>query len=194
MHIFEPFYTTKEKGRGTGLGLATVYGIVTQNGGNIWCCSEEGHGTAFKIYLPRVYEKAEHSELKHVIDKSHCGAETILVVEDEDNVRRMVVAMLKSHGYEVIQACHGSEALRIFEEPGIDIHLILTDVVMPGISGRELVERLKKTGNSFKVLYMSGYTDDVITHHGVLEEGVHLISKPFSTFDLLKKIRLVLNE
>src|SRR5208283_2296485 len=191
-HIFEPFFTTKGKDKGTGLGLATVYGIVKQNGGNIWCYSEEGKGTTFKIYLPRVYEKADVLQQETMEAFPTGGTETILVIEDEDGVRKATVNILKQHGYAVIEAGNGGEALDICEIKDRPIDLVLTDVVMPYIGGREFIKRLKILRNGFKVLYMSGYTNDVISHHGILEQGVNFIGKPFSSSDLLRKVRDVL--
>ncbi|MBF0559569.1 MAG: response regulator [Nitrospirae bacterium] len=192
-HIFEPFFTTKGKDKGTGLGLATVYGIVKQNGGDIWCYSEEGKGTTFKIYLPRVYGKTEAHILNSVIKELPNGYETILVVEDEAPVRRSTVTILQKHGYTVLEACHGIEALEIMGEIKKPIHLILTDVVMPNMSGREFIERLNVLRNGFKVLYMSGYTNDIMSHYKILDEGMNFISKPFSSTDLLEKVRDVLD-
>src|SRR5208283_2894508 len=192
-HIFEPFFTTKEKDKGTGLGLATVYGIVKQNRGNIWFYSEESKGTTFKIYLPRVYGKAEVLQKKTMEAYPAGGTETILVIEDEDKVRNATINILKKHGYSVIGASHGGEALDICEKRTAPVDLVLTDVVMPHVSGREFVGRLKVLRDGFKVLYMSGYTNDVISHHGILEEGVNFISKPFSSSDLLRKVRDVLD-
>ncbi|MBF0558352.1 MAG: response regulator [Nitrospirae bacterium] len=192
-HIFEPFFTTKEKGKGTGLGLATVYGIVKQNGGNIWCYSEEGKGTTFKIYLPRTYEKTQACQVSTAPKTLPRGVETILVVEDEDYIRNATVMTLKQYGYTVIEARHGDEALTICEKWNRSLNLILTDVVMPHLSGWELVERLKDIRNDFKVLYMSGYTNDVISHHGILDKDTNFIAKPFTSYKLLGKIRAVLD-
>jgi len=191
--VFEPFFTTKEKGRGTGLGLSTVYGIVKQSGGNIWVYSEPAQGTTFKIYLPRVDEPAE--ELRKKIEGAELprGSETILLVEDDEKVRELAVKILEMQGYEVLEAGSGSEALRICQEFKKPIHLILTDVVMPEMSGRQLAERLREVCEGFKVLYMSGYTDNAIVHHGVLEKGVDFIQKPFTMDGLARKVREVLD-
>jgi PAS domain S-box-containing protein len=191
--VFEPFFTTKEIGKGTGLGLSTVYGIVKQSGGNIWVYSEAGKGTAFKIYLPQVDEPL--TELKEVVSKGiPRGDETILIVEDEETVRKLAVRILKSLGYRVFEAPEGGRALILCEEFKGPIHLILTDVVMPGMSGPNLVERLRKIHPEMRVLYMSGYTDNAILHHGVLEKGTNFIQKPFTLENLARKVREVLDK
>jgi PAS domain S-box-containing protein len=191
--VFEPFFTTKEMGKGTGLGLSTVYGIVKQSGGNIWVYSEAGKGTAFKIYLPQVDEPL--TELKEVVSKGiPRGDETILIVEDEETVRKLAVRILKSLGYRTFEAPEGGRALILCEEFKEPIHLILTDVVMPGMSGPNLVKRLKEIHPEMRVLYMSGYTDNAILHHGVLEEGTNFIQKPFTLENLARKVREVLDK
>ncbi len=190
--IFEPFFTTKERGKGTGLGLSTVYGIVKQSGGNIWVYSEPGQGATFKIYLPRVEEAAEDIK-REVFGEIPRGDETVLVVEDEEIVRKLAVRILKGLGYKVLEASDGGKALILCEEYQDPIHLILTDVVMPGMSGRKLVERLKVIHPEAKVLYMSGYTDNVIVHHGILEERIEFIQKPFTLESLARKVRRVLD-
>ncbi len=192
--IFEPFFTTKEKGKGTGLGLSTVYGIVKQSGGNIWVYSEPGQGTSFKIYLPAAEEATEDFPEKETIKETPRGNETILIVEDDESLRKLAVHVLEKQGYTVLEASQESEAMGIFRERKEPIHLVLMDVVMPGISGRLLIERLKEIRNDFKVLYMSGYTDDVIAHHGVLEKGVKFIQKPFTMDSLARKVREVLDK
>jgi PAS domain S-box-containing protein len=191
--IFEPFFTTKEKGKGTGLGLSTVYGIVKQSGGNIWVYSEPGQGSTFKIYLPRVEEEGEFQRvpIEKEIPK---GSETILVIEDDDSVRRVAVRFLKRQGYVVFEAKRGEEALEIFKNHNGPIHLILVDVIMPGESGPQLIERIKENSWEFKVLYMSGYTDNAIVHHGVLKKGVEFIQKPFTLESLSRKVREVLDK
>jgi CheY-like chemotaxis protein len=192
---FEPFFTTKDKGKGTGLGLSTCYGIVKQSGGNIWAYSESGRGTTFKIYLPRVEEVSK--EMKHKVETAEIlkGTETILAVEDEMEVRKLVARILKGQGYTVIEASDGEEAIKLAQKnSGKQIHLLLTDVVMPGMSGRELAVTLGLHHPNLKVLYMSGYTDDAIVHHGVLEEGVNYIQKPFTLDALARKVREVLDQ
>ncbi|MDO9123155.1 MAG: ATP-binding protein, partial [Deltaproteobacteria bacterium] len=192
--LFEPFFTTKEKGKGTGLGLSTVYGIVKQSGGNIWVYSEPGQGTTFKIYLPRVDEPLEEAGERVVQKELPCGGETILVVEDEEKVRQVTVQILTKNGYTVLEASHGDEAKQICEQHGGPIHLIVTDVVLPGMNGRELAESLASRYPGAKVLYMSGYTDNAIVHHGVLEKGLHFLQKPFNLEGLLRKVREVLDK
>ncbi len=193
--IFEPFFTTKEKGKGTGLGLSTVYGIVKQSGGHISVYSEPGKGTTFKIYFPRVDEpllgelrrKTERKELFH-------EGETILVVEDEKEVRKLAVRILEKQGYRMLEASTGENALLVCKEHKEPIHLLLTDVVMPGMNGRELMESLTSLRPETKVLFMSGYADDAIARHGVLEEGMNYIQKPFATDRLIRKVREVLDK
>jgi len=190
--VFEPFFTTKEKGKGTGLGLSTVYGIVKQSGGNIWVYSEVGHGTTFKIYLPRVdghpMESAEKVDRKEVA----CRGETILVVEDEEPVRRLLGRILQKRGYNVLLALNGDDAVSICQKQNGPIHLMVTDVVMPGMNGGELAKLVVPIRQEMKVLFMSGYTDDAIVHLGVLEPGINFIQKPFSPNALSQKIREVL--
>jgi CheY-like chemotaxis protein len=191
--IFEPFFTTKEKGMGTGLGLSTVYGIVKQSGGNIWVYSEPGHGTTFKIYFPRVDEPIEvfEEKLKKELPR---GSETILVVEDEEEVRKLTVQILSKHGYTVLEASSGDEALRICEQHEVPIDLMITDVVMPQMNGKELSDRFKGLRPNAKVLFTSGYTEHVVVHHGVLEKGLNYIQKPFSVDGLARKVREVLDK
>jgi two-component system, cell cycle sensor histidine kinase and response regulator CckA len=194
-HIFEPFYTTKDQGKGTGLGLSTVYGIVNQSGGNIWVYSEVGQGTIFKIYLPRVVCKTSAPQADLQADKPLVsgGTETILLVEDEPQIRRMTFEFLTESGYEVLVAANGIEALKILEEKSAPVHLILTDVIMPGMNGRELAERVTVLRPGTKVLYMSGYTNDAIVRHGVLDSGTWFIQKPFSPDALGSTVREVLD-
>ena len=192
--VFEPFFTTKEKGRGTGLGLSTVYGIVKQSGGNIWVYSEPSHGTTFKIYLPRVDEPLEELRKKTIGEELPHGSETVLVVEDEEKVRTLTVEILGRQGYRVLDASQGEDALAISEKHKGPIHLFLVDVVMPGISGTELAKHLTSLHPETRILYMSGYTDDVIVHHGVLEKGVNYIQKPFTIDELTRKVREVLDK
>jgi PAS domain S-box-containing protein len=190
-HLFEPFFTTKEPGKGTGLGLATVYGIVKQSGGSIYAYSELGHGSTFKVYLPRVDAAVERRTVS--APRRFQGSETVLVVEDEDSLREITRELLESNGYRVLVAKDGPAALEGAERFGGAIHLLLTDVVMPGINGRELARRLQARRPSLRVLYMSGYTDDAIARHGVLEPGTLLLSKPFTEELLTRRVREALD-
>ncbi len=193
--VFEPFFTTKEKGKGTGLGLSTVYGIVKQSGGNIWVYSELGKGTTFKIYLPRVDEPLEERRVgREVKEGLPRGNETILLVEDDEEVRKLAVQVLVNQGYKVLEAPQGLDAFLICAEHDDPIHLLLTDVVMPKMSGRELAETLISLRPKIKVLYMSGYTDNAIVHHGILGEGMNYLQKPFSVKELSRKVREVLDK
>jgi CheY-like chemotaxis protein len=193
-NIFEPFFTTKEKGKGTGLGLSTVYGIIKQSGGYIWVYSEPGKGTTFKIYLPKVAEEVEDIEMRKSPPETLKGKETILLVEDDQGVRDVSEVILKQFGYQVLKAGNGEEALEIIKDNGENIQLMITDLVMPGMSGKELTDRLNGLGNGFKVLYLSGYTDEAILHHGILDKGIDFLAKPFGTEELLRKVREVLDE
>jgi CheY-like chemotaxis protein len=190
--VFEPFFTTKEPGKGTGLGLATVYGIVKQSQGYISLYSEPGHGTTFKIYLPRSDEPST-TEMTDEDAPLPRGTETILLVEDEQSIRRMGRLILEAQGYSVLEAPSGASALTAVEEHAAAIHLILTDVVMSGMNGRDLSERLIKIRPSVKVLFMSGYTEDTIVRHGVLEADIAFLQKPFTPADLARKVREVLD-
>jgi len=192
-HLFEPFFTTKEKGEGTGLGLSTVYGIVKQSGGNIWAYSELGRGTTFKVYLPWAEEAVETYKPKPVPAAPPGGSETILLVEDEEAVRTMVSKILQNKGYTVLEAHHGNEALRVSQRHRGPIHLVVTDVVMPQMSGRELAERLKRVYPKIRVLFMSGYPDRAIVHHGVLGAGTAFLQKPFALNALEWKVRELLD-
>ena len=191
-HIFEPFFTTKEVGKGTGLGLATVYGIVKQSGGYIWVDSALGFGSSFQIYLPRVEESVSKSTAEAPTDNLR-GSETILLVEDADALRKLAHSFLADHGFQVITASSGEEALRVAELYGHPIDLLVTDVVMPGMNGRALADRLLAKQPKLKVLYISGYTDSFIAGHGVLEAGTFLLHKPFTEEVLIRKVRDVLD-
>ena len=191
--IFEPFFTTKEKGKGTGLGLATVYGIVKQSGGWIWVYSEPGHGTSFKVYFPRASEAAAPVAPSPASPLSVRGSETVLVVEDDEMIRNLVQKVLKANGYTVLVAAGGRDAERVAGQHPGPIHLLMTDVVMPGMNGREVAQRLAAARAGIRVLYLSGYTDDAIVHHGVLKPGVAFLQKPFTPAVLGRKVREVLD-
>jgi len=193
-HIFEPFYTTKESGRGTGLGLSTVYGVVKQSGGYIWVYSEVGKGTSFKVYLPRVKDTVPISAAPEPpASATRQVHETILLVEDEPAVRELAQIVLSERGYTVIEALTPEDAERLAVNNGAEIHLLLTDVVMPGISGRELAKRLTGRYPNLRVLYMSGYTYNVIAQDGTLEEGISFLQKPFTPQVLIQKVREALD-
>ena len=191
-HLFEPFFTTKDINKGTGLGLATVYGTLRQSGGFVSVASKVGQGTTFEIFLPRVEEAVEAVEVPVAPVTSLRGAETILVVEDDDAVRRMTREFLKIQGYVVLEDRGAGEAIQVMQTHGDDVDLVLTDVLMPGMKGRELVERLADLRPDLKVLYMSAYTEDAAINIGVLSPGTEFIEKPFSPDGLAAKVRQVL--
>ena len=192
--VFEPFFTTKEKGKGTGLGLSMVYGIVRQSSGDIWVYSEPGQGTTFKIYLPRTEEEADRPQKREDTDSFPGGSETVLLVEDDELVRDLANRLLKQLGYRVLEATNGEEALTVAKEhDGETIHLLLADIVMPQMGGKALADRLKIPRPNVKVLYTSGYADNAIVHHGVLDPGTHFLQKPFSLKMLSHKVREVLD-
>jgi CheY-like chemotaxis protein len=192
--IFEPFFTTKERGKGTGLGLATVYGIVKQAGGDIWVYSEVGKGATFKLYFPVVSEPASDAIGGDISTAPDVGHATILVVEDEQGVRDLTAKLLKLMGYTVLIASSGEEALVLAQAHKGCIELLLTDVVMPGMGGKRLAEELRRRRPEIKVLYVSGYTENTISDHGVLDAGVEFLAKPFSREALAGKLREALSK
>jgi len=192
-HIFEPFFTTKVKGKGTGMGLSTVYGIVKQSGGYVWVYSEPNQGSTFKIYLPRIDDPIETQDAANLAEELSAGVETVLLVEDEEAVRSLVCKVLRASGYTVLESLNPADALRIAREHPDPIHLLLTDVVMPQMSGREVANQVIVLRPSTKVLFISGYTDDAIVHHGVLDPKTAFLHKPFSPDALARKVREVLD-
>ena len=191
--IFEPFFTTKETGKGTGLGLSIIYGIVKQSDGHVWVQSEVGRGTTFEVYLPRAEQEAESMSPASAPVYSH-GSETILVVEDDESVRKLVRGILQRTGYAVIEARDGVEAMRITENRTLPIQLVMTDIVMPHMTGPELVERLSATRPDVRVLYMSGYTDRAVVQQHTELPGMPHLQKPFTPEALLAKVREVLDK
>ena len=192
--VFEPFFTTKEMGKGVGLGLSTVYGIVKQSGGYIWVDSELGKGSIFSLYFPKVNKPIQNNGTheKDVIE-SYRGNETVLVVEDEQEVRKLVCSSLREYGYKVFCASNGVEALDFVRDNNLEIDLLLTDVIMPKMDGHELSIQLSEVCPFVKVVYMSGYTDNTIVHHGVLDPGTIFVQKPVTTSEIAKTIRVVLD-
>jgi signal transduction histidine kinase/ActR/RegA family two-component response regulator len=192
-HVFEPFFTTKGIGEGTGLGLAMVYGAVQQNSGHITAESEPGRGTTFSIYLPRYLGETHQAQAKGDLETRAGGKETILLVEDEPSVLALTTKLLESQGYTVLAASTPDDANRLAQEHPAKIHLLITDVIMPGMNGRQLWRQLNAFRPDMKCIYMSGYPDNVIAPHGVLEEGAHFIQKPFVSKDLAAKVREALD-
>src|SRR5947208_2662519 len=192
-HAFEPFFTTKPRGQGTGLGLAMVYGTVKQSGGFIWVYSEPGRGATFKIYLPRVDAPVESATPPAPVERPPRGSETVLLAEDEPAVRAIAQQVLERHGYTVLASQSGADALALAAQHGATIHLLLTDVVMPGMSGRDLADRLTAQRPGIRVLYISGYTDNAIVRHGMLDPGLAYLQKPFRPDALVRKVRDVLD-
>ncbi|MDD3049587.1 MAG: ATP-binding protein, partial [Candidatus Cloacimonetes bacterium] len=192
-HIFEPFFTTKEKGQGTGLGLATTYGIVKQNNGFINVYSEPGEGTTFRIYFPCSYDKntIKRTDQSDSIQRGH--GQKVLLVEDESAIRKIGVKMLEELGFVAVPASDPDEAIEIIKEHKESINILLTDVVLPGMNGKRLYDELEKFNPELKVIYMSGYTANVIAHHGILQEGIVFLQKPFSMKELSLKISQLFN-
>jgi CheY-like chemotaxis protein len=191
--IFEPFFTTKEPGKGTGLGLATVYGIVKQSGGYIWVYSEPGRGATFKVYLPRVDAPVESLAPARPVEGTTAGTETILLAEDDEQLRKLVRGLLDRMGYRVLSAAGAEDALGQAREHRGHIHLLLSDIVMPGEGGHQLARRLAETRPAIRALFMSGYTDAAIVDHGILERGLHYLQKPFTPAVLARRVRDVLD-
>ena len=194
--VFEPFFTTKEKDKGTGLGLSTVYGIVKQSGGDIWVYSEPSYGTTFKIYFPRVDEPQDIEGVKEegVEEGLPLGDETILLVEDNEEVRKVTARILKMQGYRVLEASNEGDAFSICDQHDGPINLMVTDIVMPKMDGPELAKQLLSLYPEMKVIYMSGYVENIIPHHGILEKGMEYIQKPFTVNELARKVREVLDK
>jgi len=190
--IFEPFFTTKEPGKGTGLGLSTVYGIVKQSGANIWLYSEPGLGTTFKIHLPAADASVDTAPAAAAAG-TLAGVETVLLAEDDEQLRRLTRRALAGHGYTVLEADSSPAALEIARRHAGPIHLLLTDVIIPGMDGRSLAEALRAQRPGLRVLFMSGYADKAIVHHGVLDPGVAYLAKPFTTEAVARKVREVLD-
>ena len=192
-NLFEPFFTTKEVGKGTGLGLATIYGIVKQNAGFINVYSEPGQGSTFKIYLPRLGEDEDDDKAVPEKKTAAGGTETILLVEDDPSILTITRMMLERKGYSVLLAATPSEAIDLAKIHADKIHLLMTDVIMPEMNGRDLAGLLKELYPAIRLLFMSGYTADIIAHQGILDDGISFIQKPFSMADLTEKLRDVLD-
>jgi CheY-like chemotaxis protein len=192
-HLFEPFFTTKNPGRGTGLGLATAYGIIRQSGGAIGIYSELGEGTTARIFLPRVAQEAPEPQAEEILGQRLEGAETILLVEDEARVRKLIFDVLTSRGYRVLEATRGEEAIRLWRRHANEIDLCVVDVVMPEMSGPDLVRQLGPLKPRMRVLYISGYADEAIVHHGILRTGAAFLQKPFPPDALVRKVRELLD-
>ena len=191
--IFEPFFTTKQPGEGTGLGLSVVYGILKQNGGSVDVRTAPDAGAEFHVILPASHDPAPLPHMRSDRAYVPSGDETLLVVEDEESVRRLAVLSLRSHGYQVLEASNGSEALRVLAEHGSRVDMVVTDIVMPVMGGRQLVEAVRSTHEDMKVLYVSGYTDDAVIRHGVQRADVAFLQKPYTPSDLAEKVRRVLD-
>ncbi len=192
-NIFEPFFTTKQHGKGTGLGLATVYGTVKQSGGDIWVYSEPGQGTTFKLYFPRVAEPVSAGLMEDSVHNSHGSSETVMLVEDETQVRDLEVRMLRQLGYTVLAAANGEQALDASRAHPGEISLLVTDVVMPNMSGKQVADALVSSRPGLRVLYLSGYTENTVVNHGVLDSNVDFLSKPFTSEALARKVREILS-
>jgi len=195
-HVFEPFYTTKEQGKGTGLGLSTVYAAIQQGGGHVQARSDQGHGTTFEVFLPLCPERPDEDETRaggELAAARRASSEKILLVEDEESVRSLVRHALEKAGYTVLVAANGPEALELEREHQASIELLLTDLVMPRMGGRELAEELARRRPGLRVLLMSGYTDDAVVRNGGLEAGTEFLQKPFSLGTLVSMVRRVLD-
>jgi len=193
-HVFEPFFTTKPVGKGTGLGLATAYGIVKQSGGSIQVESEVGRGATFRIYLPVAEGSLSKQQEPTAVEKVAGGTETILIAEDEPDLRELARIFLEGYGYKVLEAANGEQAIQMADAFGGPIDLLLTDVIMPGMSGPQLAVKILGKRPETKIVYMTGYTDDMVVQHKVLEPGVKLLQKPFGKIELALKVRSTLNE